>query len=79
MDLNRLMVIMRNELVGEVDHKYLNEDVPFLRGRIPTAENLAMAFWERLAPHFVTGALGLRRVRVVESAVNWAEYAGGRS
>ncbi len=76
MDLNRLMVLMREELVREVDHKYLNEDVAFLRGRIPTAENLAVAFWERLAPHFASGPFGLRRVRVVESAVNWAEYVG---
>ena len=78
MDLNRLMELMKHELVTKVDHRYLNEDVPFLRGRIPTAENLAIAFWERLAPHFASGNARLRRIRVVESAMNWAEYSGPR-
>jgi len=76
MDLNRLMELMRREVLREVDHRYLNEDVPFLRGKIPTAENLAIAFWERLVPHFASGTARLARIRIVESAANWAEYCG---
>jgi 6-pyruvoyltetrahydropterin/6-carboxytetrahydropterin synthase len=47
-DLARLKEIVRKEVVDLVDHKNLNEDVDFLRGVIPTAENLARAFWQRL-------------------------------
>jgi 6-pyruvoyltetrahydropterin/6-carboxytetrahydropterin synthase len=79
MDLNRLMELMRREVLREVDHRNLNEDVPFLRGRIPTAEILAVAFWERLAPHFASGGTRLARIRIVESGANWAEYCGPRS
>jgi len=43
-DLKKLKDIMRDRVVDRVDHKNLNEDVDFLRGIIPTAENLARAF-----------------------------------
>ncbi len=43
MDLNRLMVVLREEIVSQVDHKHLNHDVPWLSDNIPTAENVAIA------------------------------------
>lgn len=75
MDLNVLMQSMRREVIDVVDHVYLNEDVDFLRDVIPTAENLAIAFWERLTPHVPAG-IELLRVAVIESRANRAEYTG---
>ena len=77
MDLNRLMVILREEIVSVVDHKHLNHDVAFLSGIIPTAENVAVAFWQRLEPH-LKGFEGCRlhRVRVYESRNNFVDYLG---
>ena len=40
-------------------------------GCIPTAENLALVFWDRLQPEFPEGLL--RSVRVWETEKNWAE------
>lgn len=76
-DLNRLMVIVREELIAEVDHKHLNHDVAFLEGVIPTAENVAVAFWGRLEPR-LKGFAGCRlhRVRVYESRNNFVDYLG---
>jgi 6-pyruvoyl-tetrahydropterin synthase len=45
--------------------------VPWLEGVIPTAENLAVTFWERLRRELPEGAL--RSVRVCETDKNWAE------
>ena len=56
-DLKKLKNIVRREVIDRVDHKNLNEDVAFLRGVIPTAENLARAFFEVLAPAIDEGAL----------------------
>lgn len=56
-DLKKLKDIIRREVIDHVDHKNLNEDVPFLRGVIPTAENLAMEFWKRLVPAIDEGEL----------------------
>jgi 6-pyruvoyltetrahydropterin/6-carboxytetrahydropterin synthase len=76
-DLNRLMVIVREELIAEVDHKHLNHDVAFLEDVIPTAENVAVAFWGRLEPR-LKGFAGCRlhRVRVYESRNNFVDYLG---
>jgi 6-pyruvoyltetrahydropterin/6-carboxytetrahydropterin synthase len=71
MDLKRLKDLMVEQIINDVDHRNLNTDVPWLRDRIPTAENLALAFWERLQPHLLEGSL--QRVRVYETEKNWAE------
>ncbi|HTR81630.1 MAG TPA: 6-carboxytetrahydropterin synthase, partial [Bacteroidota bacterium] len=44
-DLKRLKKIIEEYFVSKVDHKHLNYDVDFLKGVIPTAENIAKACW----------------------------------
>src|SRR4051812_19265842 len=39
-DLKLLARLIDQEIVDKVDHKHLNFDVDFLRGVIPTAENI---------------------------------------
>jgi 6-pyruvoyltetrahydropterin/6-carboxytetrahydropterin synthase len=77
MDLNRLMLILREELVDVVDHKHLNLDVPFLSGIIPTAENVAVAFWKQIEPR-ISAFEGsrLHRIRLYESRSNFVDYLG---
>jgi 6-pyruvoyltetrahydropterin/6-carboxytetrahydropterin synthase len=70
-DLKQLSDVMRRQIVQDVDHRNLNTDVPWLEGCIPTAENLALAFWERLESELPEGLL--RSVRVSETDKNWAE------
>ena len=74
MDLKRLSDLMTREVIDHVDHRNLNTDVTWLRDRMPTAENLALAFWERLCPHLPEGSL--HAVRVYETEKNWAECVG---
>jgi 6-pyruvoyltetrahydropterin/6-carboxytetrahydropterin synthase len=76
-DLNRLMVLLREEIVSQVDHKHLNHDVPWLAGVVPTAENVAIAFWKRLEPHLARfEGCKLARVRVYESRNNFVDFHG---
>jgi 6-pyruvoyltetrahydropterin/6-carboxytetrahydropterin synthase len=70
-DLKQLSDVMCRRIIQHVDHRNLNTDVPWLEGRIPTAENLALAFWERLQGELPGGLL--RSVRVAETDNNWAE------
>ena len=56
-DLKKLKDIIRQRVVDRVDHRNLNEDVDFLRGINPTAENLVRAFWQQLAPAIDQGSL----------------------
>jgi len=71
LDLKLLSDVITTQILRDVDHRNLNTDVPWLKGRIPTAENLADAFWERLRPELPEGLL--RSVRVWETDKNWAE------
>jgi 6-pyruvoyltetrahydropterin/6-carboxytetrahydropterin synthase len=70
-DLKALSEIIQRRIVDDVDHRNLNTDVAWLSDRIPTAENLAAAFWERLLPELPEGAL--HSIRVWETDKNWAE------
>jgi 6-pyruvoyltetrahydropterin/6-carboxytetrahydropterin synthase len=74
MDLFELKGILTRAIVDRCDHRNLNEDVDFLRGVIPSTENLAIAFWRQLDPH-IRGAR-LHRVRLYETPRNFAEYFG---
>jgi 6-pyruvoyltetrahydropterin/6-carboxytetrahydropterin synthase len=77
MDLNRLMVILKEELIDAVDHKHLNLDVPFMAGIIPTAENVVIAFWKRIEPRIQRfEGTRLQRIRLYESRNNFVDYQG---
>jgi 6-pyruvoyltetrahydropterin/6-carboxytetrahydropterin synthase len=77
MDLNRLGRIVAERIVAAVDHRHLNHDVPFLAGTIPTAENVAVAFWRELEPALKgTRGCKLHRIRLHESRANKIDYYG---
>ena len=70
-DLKQLSNVICRRVIDDVDHRNLNTDVPWLQGRIPTAENLALMFWERIRSELPEGSL--RSVRLWETDKNWAE------
>ncbi len=72
-NLRHVDAVLRREFIDAVDHRHLNRDVDFLRGVIPTAENVALAAFHRLEPHLKPARL--LKVRVVESENNAAEVS----
>jgi 6-pyruvoyltetrahydropterin/6-carboxytetrahydropterin synthase len=73
-DLKKLKEIVQERVIDRVDHKNLNQDVDFLRGIIPTAENLARAFWQQLAPAIKRGSL--HEIALQETEKNSVVYRG---
>jgi 6-pyruvoyltetrahydropterin/6-carboxytetrahydropterin synthase len=73
-DLKKLKEIVNEQVIDRVDHRNLNEDVDFLRGIIPTAENLARAFWSQLLPAMKQGAL--YEIVLQETEKNSVVYRG---
>jgi 6-pyruvoyltetrahydropterin/6-carboxytetrahydropterin synthase len=71
LDLKHLSDVISTRVIEDVDHRNLNTDVDWLEGVIPTAENLAVAFFERLREALPAGSL--RCVRLWETDKNWAE------
>ena len=76
MNLVDLKTIMMHEIIDHVDHRNLNEDVHFLQGVLPSTENLAIAFWARLAPAIAAKGAQLHGIRIVETENNFVEYYG---
>ncbi|HVH63595.1 MAG TPA: 6-carboxytetrahydropterin synthase [Candidatus Dormibacteraeota bacterium] len=74
-NLRHVDSVLRRHFVEEVDHRHLNRDVEFLRGIIPTAENIAQVAFQRLEPHLKPARLV--KVRIVESENNSAEAVAG--
>ena len=72
-NLKHVDAVLRREFIDAVDHHHLNRDVDFMRGVIPTAENVALAAFERLEPHMKPARL--LKVRVVETENNSAEVS----
>jgi 6-pyruvoyltetrahydropterin/6-carboxytetrahydropterin synthase len=73
LDLKLLSNVIKAHVICDVDHHNLNTDVPWLKGLIPTSENLAQAIWDRLSPELPAGLL--RAVRIWETDKNWAEVS----
>jgi 6-pyruvoyltetrahydropterin/6-carboxytetrahydropterin synthase len=73
-DLKKLKRVIHDAIISKVDHKHLNEDVEFLREVIPTAENIARAFWKILEPKITEGKLYALRLHETEN--NVVEYRG---
>ena len=72
-NLADLDAFVERKVLGEFDHKSLNEDVPAFRDRVPTTENLCIEIFQRLKA-FPNAKL--ERIRVQETGNNSFEYAG---
>ncbi len=69
-----LSAIIRRTVVDKLDHKNLNLEIAFLKGIIPSTENLARAIWQELEPE-ITGCR-LHCVKLFETENIFAEYYG---
>jgi 6-pyruvoyltetrahydropterin/6-carboxytetrahydropterin synthase len=74
LDLRDLREIIRRTVIDKVDHANLNMDVDFLRGILPSAENIIVACWQQLQP--ALDGVQLYRLRLWESENNSVEYFG---
>ena len=72
-DMKILKDILRERIVDEVDHRFLNIEVPWLQGVIPSAENLAQVFFDRVTDHLPEGVT-LSKITVHETDRNSATY-----
>ncbi len=76
MNVKELSKIIRREVLESLDHKNLNLDVPFMQGKMTSTENLAIAIWNILEPHFTDSKLHC--VKLHEASSMYVEYFGGK-
>ncbi|MGY6559678.1 MAG: 6-pyruvoyl trahydropterin synthase family protein [Nitritalea sp.] len=77
-DLKALSDLIRKLIIAEVDHKNLNLDVPFMKGKMASCEILVMEFWKILAPAVaeIVPFGGLHKLTLYETPRNFVEYYG---
>ncbi|MHA8052204.1 6-pyruvoyl trahydropterin synthase family protein [Aquirufa sp. Wall-65K1] len=77
-DLKELGKLIKKEIIDKVDHKNLNMDVDFMRGKLASCENLVMEFWKILAPKIKSASTSaeLHKIHLVETNKNSVEYYG---
>jgi 6-pyruvoyltetrahydropterin/6-carboxytetrahydropterin synthase len=75
MDVKELSHILQKYVCEELDHKNLNLDVDFMRGKLASTENLAVAIWKQIAPHLPAG-VKLHCVKLYETPRICVEYFG---
>lgn len=74
-DAKKLSAILQERIVEKLDHRNLNLDVDFMRGRLCSIENLVVAIWGQLAPCMPQG-VSLHAIRLMETPRIFVEYYG---
>jgi len=73
-DLKMLKKIIYEFIINKVDHRHLNYEVDFMKGIIPTSENICIAIWKELYNKIPVGKL--HSVKLFETENNYVEYRG---
>ena len=66
-NLKDLSTIIRTHITDKLDHKNLNLDVPFMKGVMPSTENVAIAIWKELVPHVNAMDCKLHSIKLFET------------
>lgn len=75
-DLRILSQLIRKYVTDKLDHKNINLDVDFMKGRMPSTEVLAIAIWEQLEKPISENGVHLHSIRLHETENNYVEYFG---
>lgn len=77
-DMKRLSVLIREKVVDQLDHKNINLDVDFMKGKMASCENLVVEIWRILDRNLpsITSRGKLHSIRLYETPRNYVEYFG---
>jgi 6-pyruvoyltetrahydropterin/6-carboxytetrahydropterin synthase len=77
MDMKVLGNLVKREIIDQVDHRHLNYDVPFMRGKRASCEVFVVEIWKLLAPAIAAvSSARLHSLQLYETPKNFVEYFG---
>jgi 6-pyruvoyltetrahydropterin/6-carboxytetrahydropterin synthase len=76
MNITILKNIIQEKVIQKLDHLNMNLDVDFMKGKIATTENLAVAVWNELKPAIEKEGAQLHCIKIEETENNCIEYYG---
>lgn len=74
MNAKKLSSLIKKYAVDRLDHKNLDLDVDFMKGKLSSTENLVKEIWHQLEPH-IEGCQ-LHSIKLQETETIWCEYFG---
>ncbi len=74
-DVKKLSNLIKEQVIEKIDHRNLNIDVPFMKGKMCSTENLAIAIWNELSPH-LPAEVKLYCIKLYETPRIYVEYFG---
>ncbi len=75
-NLTEVSHIIKVRILEKVDHKNLNSDVDFMKDKLSSTENLAIAFWNEIVNSINALGCQLHSVKIQETEKNYVEYFG---
>lgn len=77
-DLKKLSKLIQQEVTDKLDHKNINLDVDFMKGKMASCENLIVEIWKILNRQLptITKNGKLHSLRLYETPRNYVEYFG---
>jgi 6-pyruvoyltetrahydropterin/6-carboxytetrahydropterin synthase len=75
-DLKELSRIIHEKVILHLDHRNINLEVAFMKGKLASTENLAISIWQELETEIKSLGATLHCIRVEETENNMAEYFG---
>ena len=75
-NLTHVSSILREKVISKLDHKNVNLDVDFMKGKLATTENLAVEIWKQIAAPVKNLGCELHCVKIQETENNYVEYFG---
>lgn len=74
-DVKKLSVIIKEHAIEKLDHRNLNMDVDFMKGKMCSTENLVIGIWQQLEPQMPEG-VKLHCIKLYETPRIYVEYFG---
>lgn len=74
-DAKKLAQVIQERVIEKLDHRNLNLDVDFMKGKLCSIENLITGIWKELEPALPQQAI-LHKLKLVETSKIYFEYYG---
>ena len=75
-DLKWLKQITNDLVIDKIDHKNINLDVDFMKGKLASTENLAIGIWGQLFAAIEESGAILHSIKIYETENNYVEFFG---
>ena len=75
-DAKKLGALINDKVIEKLDHRNLNVDVDFMKGKMCSIENLVVEIWKQLELH-LPPSVTLHCLKLTETSKIYVEYYGG--